>query len=201
MTSTRISRAGWAVALIAAFGLAGCGSSSDSASKAEARNKKATVHVSLDPSKRPTADMIAGVTLSKYGPPVELKYELRGAPQAGQPLDVDIAVLSDVATVSRIYAKFQGGQGLELVEGGELTSNEKPAPGTPIRHVVRFVPKADGIYTVSATVGADLPNESVMRTYYIPVIVGEGLPDDTAKAEAAPAASGTVGQSGALKTH
>jgi hypothetical protein len=192
-TSTRISRAGWAVALIAAFGLAGCGSSEDAASKAAAKSKKSQTHATVDPANRPTTDMIAGVTLGKPGPPVELKYELREAPQVGQPLDLDIAVVPD-ATVSRIYAKFQAGQGLELVEGGELASIDKPVPKTAIRHVVRLIPKTDGIYTVSATVAADLPNDSITRTYSIPVIVGEGLPDDSpAPPPAAPGA--------AAKTH
>ncbi len=185
MTSTRISRAGWAVALMVAFGLAGCGSSSDSASKAEAKNKKAHTHVAIDPSNRATADMVEGVTLAKGGLPVELKYELREAPQAGQPLDVDIAVLPGATPINRIYAKFQGGQGLDLVEGGELAGVDKPPSGTPIRHVVRVLPKADGIYTVSATVAVDTANDSMTRTYTIPVIVGDGLPDDTAKTETA----------------
>lgn len=184
MTSTRISRAVWAVALMVAFGVAGCGSSSESASKAEAKNKK--VHTrAVDPSSRATGDMIEGVTLAKGGSVIELKYELREAPQAGQPLDVDIAVVPGATPINRIYAKFQGGQGLDLVEGGELAGVEKPVSGTPIRHVVRVLPKADGIYTVSATVAVDMPNDSITRTYSIPVIVGDGLSDDTAKTEMA----------------
>jgi hypothetical protein len=182
-TSTRISRAGWAVALMVAFGLAGCGSSSDSASQADVKNKKAHSHVAIDPSKRSPEDMVAGVTSAKSGPPVELRFDLRGAPQAGQPLDVDIALIPDVAT-NRVFAKFQAGQGLELVEGGELAAVDKPAAGTPIRHVVRVLPKEDGIYTVSATVTVDLPDDSLTRTYSIPVIVGDGVPDETEKTAA-----------------
>jgi hypothetical protein len=184
MTSTRISRAGWAFALMVAFGLAGCGSSSDSA-KAEAKSKKAHTHAAVDPSSRATADMVEGVTLSKSGPPVELKYELRQAPQPGQPLDVDIAVVPGATPVDRIYAKFQVGQGLDLVEGGEIAAVDKPVSGTPIRHVVRVLPKTDGIYTVSAMIAVDTPTDSITRTFSIPVIVGDGLPDDTAKTEMA----------------
>lgn len=185
MTSTRISRASWVVALMVAFGLAGCGSSSESAAKAEAQSKEAHPHVAVDPSNRATADMVEGVTVAKGGPAIELKYELRESPLAGQPLDVDIAVLPGATPINRIYASFQGGQGLDLVEGGELAGVDKPVSGTPIRHVVRLLPKADGIYTVSATVAVDTPDDSITRTYSIPVIVGDGLPDDTAKTEMA----------------
>jgi hypothetical protein len=187
------------------FSLAGCGSSSESAAKVDARNKKAHAHIKIDPSTRSPADMVAGVTPGKAGPPVELKFELREPPQAGQLLDVDIAVLPDAPQIDRIYAKFQAGAGLDLIEGGELATVDKPASGTVIRHVVRVLPKQDGIFTVSATVSVDSVNDSISRTYSIPVIVGEGLPERTAQTEVAeaPARSGT-GQSAAgtaLKTH
>ena len=192
MTSTPISRASWAVAVILFLGLAGCGSSSDSAAKVEAR-KKTAAHLKIDPSARPTADMVAAVTPAKQGPPAELKFELRELPQAGQMLDVDIAVVPDAPQILRIYAKFQGGPGLDLVEGAELASVDKPAAGAVIRHIVRVLPKEDGIFTVNATVSVDLPDDSITRSYSIPVIVGEGLPEQTAQTEVA---AGT-----ALKTH
>ena len=188
MTSTRISRAGWAVALMVGLGLlVGCGSSSGSGHDpaAASKTKKAPTRVSSDPAERPAADMVAGVTPSKAGPPVSLKFELREQPQAGQLLDVDIAVLADSPAINRIYGKFQGGEGLDLVEGGELPAIDKPAAGAIIRHVVRVLPKQDGIFTVSATVSVDLPDDSISRTYSIPVIVGDGLSAQTAKTEVA----------------
>ena len=74
-----------------------------------------------------------------------------------------------------------GRKGLDLVEGGELPAVDKPATGSVIRHVVRVLPKQDGIFTVSATVSVDLANDSISRTYSIPVIVGDGLPERTAE--------------------
>lgn len=166
--------------------LAGCGSSSGSGHESAAsKAKKASTHVSKDPAERPATDMVAGVSPSKAGPPVALKFELREPPLAGQLLDVDIAVLPDAPAINRIYGKFQGGEGLDLVDGGELPAIDKPAVGSIIRHVVRVLPKQDGIFTVSATVSVDLADDSITRTYSIPVIVGEGLPDQTAKTEVA----------------
>jgi len=200
MTSTRISRAGWAVAMMVGLGLlAGCGSSSGSGHGAVGSNtKKGHVQASADPAERPAADMVAGVSPSKGDTPVSLKFELRELPQAGQVLDVDIAVLPGSPAINRIYGKFQGGEGLDLVEGGELPSIDKPALGSTIRHVVRVLPKADGVFTVSATVSVDLADDSITRTYSIPVIVGDGLTQQTARTEVAEGgpASGT-----AVKTH
>lgn len=185
------------------LGLAGCGSASDSAAKLDAKNKKSHAHAPINPSTRSPSDMVAAVTSSKAGPPVQLKFELREPPQAGQTLDVDIAVMPDAPQIDRIYAKFQGGPGLDLVEGGELASVDKPAAGVVIRHVVRVLPKEDGIFTVSATVSVDFANDSVTRSYSIPVIVGEGLPEQrTAQTEAAAAGPPTQSAAGtALETH
>jgi hypothetical protein len=198
MTSTRISRAGWAVAMMASLGLlAGCGSSSGHDPANSKSKKNHTAQLSADPAERSTADMVAGVSPSKAGPPVSLKFELREPPQAGQLLDVDIAVLPGAPAINRLYGKFQGGEGLEIVDGGELPAIDKPALGSVIRHVVRVLPKQDGIFTVSATVSVDLADDSISRTYSIPVIVGDGLTEQRGKTEVAEGpAPGT-----AVKTH
>ena len=166
--------------------LHGCGSSKDStdagnAKKSASAGKK---HV-LDPANRPPEDMVAAVSAGKGGPPVGLKFELRSPPQPGQMLDMDFAVLPDAQSIERINAKFQGSDGLELVDGGDLAAVEKPAQGSVIRHVVRVLPKQDGIYTVTAAVSVDLASDSITRTFTIPVIVGEGLPELTANSDVA----------------
>jgi hypothetical protein len=114
---------------------------------------------------------------------VGLKFELRSIPQAGQPVDLDLAVLPDAPAIERIDGRFDGNENLTLVDGGDLAAIEKPAQGSVIRHVVRLLPKQDGIFTVTAAVTVTLANDSITRTFTIPVIVGEGLPELTAKSE------------------
>lgn len=127
--------------------------------------------------------MVAAVSAGKGGPPVELKFELRGAPQAGQQLDVDIAILPDAPAINRIYGRFQAGEGMELVDGSDLAAVDKPTQGSVIRHVLHVLPKQDGIFTLSAAVSVELADDSVTRTFTIPVIVGEGLADSNAKSD------------------
>jgi hypothetical protein len=194
MTSIRISRAVWAVALALVLGLAGCGSSSsDTATTAHTKKKGTHSQQPLDPTNRSPADMVAAVSGGKGGPPVDLKFEVREAPEAGQVVDVDIAVIADAPSIERIYGKFQAGNGLELVEGSDLPQIDKPAPGSVIRHVVQILPRQDGIYTINATISVDLASDSISRGYSIPVIVGAGLSDEAAKSEVADGQAATPG--------
>jgi hypothetical protein len=183
----------WLLGIALVLTLTGCGSSS-SQPETPAQAKKRAAHnaQSRDPASRSPSDMVAAVSAGKAGPPIGLKFELRQPPQAGQPVDVDIAVLPDAPTINRVYGKFQAGEGLEIVEGGLLEQVDKPAAGSVIRHVVRVTPKQDGIFTLGATVSVDLADDSITRVFSIPLIVGNGLPESTAKAEvaSAPAASG-----------
>lgn len=183
-TSTRIPRAGCGLALATLLlALHGCGSSKDSTDAANKKSASAMVKKQVvDPGNRPPADMVAAVSAGKGGPPVGLKYELRTSPQAGQPLDLDLAVLPDAQSIERINAKFRGSDGLDLVEGGDLAAVDKPAQGAVIRHIVRLLPKQDGIYTITAAVSVDLASDSITRTFTIPIIVGGGLPELTADA-------------------
>ena len=137
--------------------------------------------------------MVAAVSVGKGGPPVGLRFELRSRPEAGQPVDLDLVVLPDAPDIERINGGFDGDENLALVEGGNLDSVEKPAQGSVIRHVLRLLPKQDGIFTVTAAVTVTLPNDSITRTFTIPVVVGEGLPEPTAKSEAADGASAAAG--------
>ncbi len=183
-TSTRISRVSVAVVVAALLlELGGCGSSSSSSGSSgdAARSSQKKTHHATDPSNRPPEDMITAVSAGKGGPPVGLKFELRTTPEAGKALEVDLAVIPDAVAIERIQAKFQGGENLSVVEGGDLADIEKPAQRSVIRHVVRVLPKQDGIFTLSATVTVDLANDSITRTFTIPVVVGQGLPELAAK--------------------
>lgn len=117
-----------------------------------------------------------------------LRFEVRSSPEAGQPVDVDLAILPDAAAIDHINGEIQGGENVSVVEGGEIPAIEKPAQGSVIRHVVRLLPKQDGIFVVTAAVNVDLGNDSITRTFTIPLIVGDGLPELAAKSEVADAA-------------
>jgi hypothetical protein len=192
-TSTRISRTRWAVAVAAlVLSLEGCGSSSSaSGDAAHSGGKKAASHRAVDPSSRAPEDMVAAVSAGKGGPPVGLRFEIRSSPEAGQPVDIDLAILPDAVSIDHLEGKVQGGENVSVVEGAEIPAVEKPTRGSVIRHLVRLLPKQDGISSVTVAVNVDLGNDSITRTFTIPVIVGDGLPELAAKSEVADAAPGS----------
>jgi hypothetical protein len=198
-TSIRISRVGWAVAAALVLALSGCGSTTESNAAAYGRRNLAKPKATVDPTRREPTDMVAAVSSAKGGSPVQVKFELRERPEIGQPLDVDVALIPDSPTLQRVYAKFQGGgDGLELLDGGDLPAVEKPAQSVPIRHTVRLLPKRSGIFTLNVAVGVDSGTDSVSRAFAIPVIAGEGLPELAAKSAGA---EGQVAPGLASKTH
>ena len=183
--STGISRVSWAVAAALALAIGGCGSSGESGSGAAAANKGSPGAKAPNVGRRPPDNMVAAVSAAKGGPPVELKFELRERPRVGQPVDIDIALLPASPNLERVHAVFQAGDGLDLVSGGETAPIEKPQDGVAVHHTIRILPKRDGIFVVSAVVSVDSSNESLSRTFSIPLIAGEGLTELAAKSEVA----------------
>jgi len=180
---TGVSRVAWAIAAALALAVSGCGSSGEPGSGAAAANKgppgaKAAGHPQSD-------NMVAAVSATKGALPVEVKFELHERPQVGQPVDIDIALRPVAPSLERVQAIFHAGDGLDIVSGGETASIERPQEGVPIHHTIRILPKRDGIFVVSCVVSVDSANESLSRTFSIPLIAGEGLAEHPAKSEVA----------------
>jgi hypothetical protein len=180
--------AGW-LAVVAAgclLGASGCGSSDQTgqSTASTASGKSHKPHKSSAPSKpgeEPLSDMVAAVSGSKAGPPVDLKFSLPVRPEVGQVTDIDVAVVPLEPVPDNVSVSFQVVDGLEIVDGSQLDRVEKLTGGTPIRHVVKILPKRDGIFALTAVVSFTASNQELNRTFTIPVISGEGMPDQVAK--------------------
>ncbi len=179
---------GWLFAALALVCLSACGSG-DSADSAAA-----LIHLKAAKTARPqakaadpTANMSAAVATMKGPAGVNVKFQLGGRPQPGQPVTVDFALIPD-PNVASFSAKFDGDDGLKVLKGDQLAAIEKPAPGVPIRHSVTIVPSKDDIYTVTVslmvTAAGDDPR---LHTFAVPIISGDGFPQLAAHTEPAPA--------------
>ena len=178
-------RAGW-LALITGgllLGASGCGSKVKSTAAASAKSHKQhkAEQQQTQPGEEPLGEMVAAVTGSKAGPPVELKFSLPTRPEVGQVMDVDVAVVPRAPVPDSVSVSFQVVEGMDIVDGSQLARVDKLVDGTPIRHVVRVLPKRDGIFALTAVVAFVSANQDFTRTFAIPVIAGEGLPDQVAK--------------------
>ena len=138
--------------------------------KAQEKPKQATA---ADAS---TANMTSAVNLSKSTGPVEVKFEVLTKPQPGQPLDIDLALIPNDA-ILRLMMKVDADRGLELVKGSDPLAVERPGVGVPIRRTLTVVPKADGIYVLTATVTTTVEGDSKTLSYAVPLIAGGGVPE------------------------
>ncbi|HEY2590047.1 MAG TPA: hypothetical protein VGI35_00545, partial [Steroidobacteraceae bacterium] len=162
-------------------GLAGCGSHSapGSAGGAAASFAKAigARHPAANVAKKPTspgyADFVAAVAGDRGAVPVEVRFELRGRPEVGKPVELDIQV-TPTAPLGRLVTSFHAEDGLSIEQGGAASETDRPTPGTPLSRALTIVAQHDGIFYVSATVLVDLGADSVARTFTIPVIAGAG---------------------------
>ena len=185
------SRAGWLAGLAAGLALSvcGCGGTDNSSvpassASAKARKQHRTVpppQSASAPGEEALADMVAAVSSSKAGPPVELKFLLPTRPEVGQVTDVQVAIVPRAPVPENLSVSFQVVDGMDVVGGGQLQNVEHLVDGTPIRHVVKILPKRDGIFALTAVVSFTVSNQDAARTFSIPVIAGEGLPEQVAK--------------------
>jgi hypothetical protein len=176
----------WLAAVAAGcLGVAGCGSGGGQQAQtgtatAGKSHKAKKSDGSSKPGEESLGEMVAAVSASK-GPPVELKFALPVRPEVGQVTDIDVALVTSQPVPESVSISFQVGDGLDIVEGSQMERIDKPAVGTPIRHVVKVLPKRDGIFTLTAVVSFTVSNQETNRTFSIPVIAGQGLPDQVAK--------------------
>jgi hypothetical protein len=180
--------AGWmaALALGGVLMVSGCSSGDKPAaatSSANAKARKEHKSIPATPGEQALADMVAAVSASKPGPPVELKFSLPTRPEVGQVMDVEVAVVPRAPVPDNVSVSFQVVDGIDIVDGSQLEQVSNLVDGTPIRHVVKILPKRDGIFALTAVVSFVTANQDASRTFSIPVIAGEGLSGQVAKGQ------------------
>lgn len=183
----RMCHLGWLCAAVAAACLSACGSGDSSGANPGLLHRKAAkVQHSAPKAVDPTADMGAAVSLMKGPAAVDVKFKLDGRPLPEQPLTVDFALIPN-STVVSLSGKFAGDDGLKLTNGDQMDAIEKPAANVPIPHTVTVVPSKDGIYTVTVSLMVTVAgDEARPRTFAVPIIAGDGLPQLAAHADPVP---------------
>ncbi len=133
--------------------------------------------------------LVSAVAATKPGTmPLQVKFALKGRPDVGQPLDVDLVIVPLSASVDRVVGKIEAGDGLDVQDGAQIAAIDRPVEGTAIHHAVRVLPKRDGIFTFNAILTVDSGGQSTSETYSMPLIAGAGVPE----LPAAPTASATT---------
>jgi len=170
----------WAVLAL----MAACGYFGGSHSAASHPSPTAAAHAlkPTDPAARATIGMVEAVPMSGTAPPIELRFSIRNRPQVGQDDEIDYALIPQVAGLDTVRIAFAALTGLQVVNQGPTLAAIKPASGVPILGSVSVRPTQPGLFTLNAAVAVDSESRSVVWTFTIPVITGDGPAQTAANA-------------------
>jgi hypothetical protein len=159
--------------------LGACGyfGGSQSARSAHARSQ-APVQP-LDPTARALAAMVDAVGPAGGEIPVEFKFSIRNRPEVGQDDEVDYAIIPEIPGIERLHVVFGALDGIQVTQRGPTLAAIRPASGSPIFGSVTIRPVKTGLFTLTAAVGVQTPNQSLALPFRMPIIAGEG-PTQTA---------------------
>lgn len=157
--------------------LAGCGAGHDAPPAAATST---AVRKAANPADALARSLVAAVPSVKAGTPpipVQVKFSLHDHPQAGTPVEMDLAVIPTAGTIDRVFGKVEGEEGLSVVSGAELPNTQKPLEGVAVHHTLQLLAKQDGIYELTVNVSVDSGGILSTQAFAIPVLAGRGMAD------------------------
>jgi hypothetical protein len=135
-------------------------------------------------------DMARGVVSGKPAAGVDLYYEIQTRPSVGEPVDIEIRLVTQVV-VDRLEASISAMDGLRILSPADPDFVETGlAAGDEVRRVVTFVPDTAGVFYASVLVKTDGETGVQARTFAIPLMAGEAA----AAQKAAPAQTDASGE-------
>ena len=155
----------------------------DNSSQEQSADYKLPKAANTEPSPLPP-DMVAAVAADKGESPVSVHFALKSPPKAGEPLDIEIALVPR-NPLDALSASFEATDGLNVVSGASLAEQQNVAPQKAVSHRITLMPSGDGVFIVTAIAQVRTPEGTAANTFSFPVIVG-GLPSAPA-GTAAPA--------------
>jgi hypothetical protein len=174
MRSVPFAALALAIGLALVLILAGCDSQPDATGPAATKTpSKGTAAKGPRPGDDP--DMVAAFsgTGSQAGL-VDLRFKLLSRPAVGKPVEIELELIPTVE-LERLFARFQAADGLQIVAGAESEHFDHPVKGTPVKHKLTVSAASDGIFYLTAVVLADSETQSIARTFFVPLIAGQGL--------------------------
>ena len=159
------------VAIAFALSLAACNSdpAPDAAAPAAPPTAKPVVQAEQSPVD-PTAKMARAVGNGKPGAAVDIKYDFRGKPEVGKPIEVRLAFIP-TAGVESLVAKITDMEGITVAGGLNPEFNNVQA-GQPYEHTFSLLAHRAGVYYVSVEVTTKMGGATTGRTFSIPLSVG-----------------------------
>jgi hypothetical protein len=178
----RISRT-MAVALLAGLLAVGCGSKDEGAAAEGSADKSATTAtagkqgadakggaVATAAANDKTANMATAVADSKTTAPIDLKYDVLAKPDIGQPFEIELAFVPQVAA-DTLDVEVNDAPGLVIV--GERAASFAPVAGSEVyTHKILLRGDNAGLFYVSVLAKVSTKVQSESRAFSIPVVIG-----------------------------
>jgi hypothetical protein len=153
-------------------GLSACGSDPEpeAAAPSAPPSTKPVVPAEQSPVD-PTAKMARAVSSGgKPGAAVDIKYDFRGRPEVGKPIEVKLAFIPNPG-VESITAKITDMDGI-TVAGALNPQFNNVQGGQPYEHTFSLLANREGVFYVSVEVTTQIGGATSSRTYSIPLAVG-----------------------------
>jgi hypothetical protein len=133
-------------------------------------NPKAPVVAKSGPTAaQQTAGMVEAANQGKSQLPVDLKFDLGGRPKVGQVLDINLALIPQIAA-SPASIQVSDAEGLTVAQGTNQVDIPSAEPGEVYRHTVKVTPNAEGVWLVGVTVSLKHDEVTDQRAFSIPII-------------------------------
>jgi hypothetical protein len=116
-----------------------------------------------------TAGMVEAVTIGKSTVPIAVKFDLPSRPVVGQPLEVDVAVLPQIAGTATLQVTSTSG--LELAPGVGRVEIPAVEPTQAYRVRIAALPTADGVQLLDVAVSLNHEDTTDTRSFAVPIIV------------------------------
>ena len=151
--------------------LSACGSEPEPEAEAPSAPPTAKPVVQAEQSPvDPTAKMSRAVGNGKPGAAVDIKYDFRGKPEVGKPVDVKLAFIPSVG-VESLEAKITDMEGITVAGSLNPQFNNVQA-GQPYEHTFSLLANKAGVFYVSVHVTTQMGGAGTARTFSIPLSVG-----------------------------
>ena len=116
-----------------------------------------------------TAGMVQAATEGKSSLPVELKFDIAQRPKVGQPLEINLALIAQIAG-SPATIQVTGDDAVSVAAGANQFDIPAAEAGEVYRETVNVTPNAEGVVVLGVTVMLKHDEIVDQRVFSIPII-------------------------------
>ncbi len=116
-----------------------------------------------------TAGMVQAASQGKSLVDVDLKFELAQRPTLGQPLEIDLALIPQLAA-SPVSISVSGAEGMDLAADSRQFDFPSVESGEVYRHTLTVTPNAEGLLILVLTAAVKHEDATDSKVFAIPIL-------------------------------